>query len=282
MTSFMGIEVPADWVICSDPRSGNFDLVEHQFLVRGLSAIEVRNRLICHQKMMKESNEQHRSANQAARNPATTQHPAGNAGRAPSNSGALAGQGTIAQQYAVQRAGSLNPLASIPSAQMIAIQKMAYAQQLALAKAMYGAETTRLQKALPRSSPCVGELIGHRAWTVQGGNLLLSISAKSAWFPGQAMHDKIGQGMEIEDHNTAGIWAFKDPYELADEFMSMLKTGGVFGTVWLWGTVIEHERGYRAQYAMIRSLERAAAGIDIEILRAAYLRAPSSAMSTGK
>lgn len=279
MANFMGLEIPTDWVISSDPLSGNFDLAEGSFWRRGLSAIEVQNRIICHHKMEKDRlNEQHRAAPQASRNPTPPQLTAGNAGGAAARGAALAGQGTIAKQYASQgaisRPGGIMPLSS---SQMATMQNMAFAQQLAMAKAMmYGGSFEAPQtKPLPRTAPAVGELIGHRAWTVQGGNLLLSISAKSAWFPGQAMLDKIGHGQEIDDHNTAGIWAFKDPYDLANEFWSMLRDGSVFGTVWLWGTVIEHERGYRAQYAAIRSLERASPGIDIEVLRAAYLNRPA-------
>lgn len=273
---FMGIEIPKDWIISWDHVNGNIDLYEGTFQVRGLTALEVRNRLICHHKMMKESNEQHRSADQASRNSTYPQHAAGNSGGTSPNSGALQGavpyakQGTGALIPATPPSGRFSPLAAPPlSAQDLLA--MYQAQQNALYRGMYGEICRPPTKPLQRAAPTVGELIGHRAWTVQGGNLLLSISAKSAWFPSQAMHDKIGQGQEIDDHNTAGIWAFKDPYDLANEFWSMLKNGTVFGTVWMWGTVIEHERGYRSQYAAIRSLERASPGIDIEILRAAYL-----------
>lgn len=122
---------------------------------------------------------------------------------------------------------------------------------------------------LPRTAPTVGEIIGHRMWSVKGGNLLTSFSAESAWFPGEPMKDATKSAREIDDHNQVGVWAFKNPYDLGHQFNG---TQGIFGTVWLWGTVIEHEKGYRAQFAAIRSLDHASDGIDIDMLRRVYLK----------
>src|SRR5579875_2580564 len=53
----------------------------------------------------------------------------------------------------------------------------------------------------------------------------------------------------------AGIYAYRSPELAVDEFASSDWGGGlVLGSVALWGTVVEHERGYRAQYAYPQEL----------------------------
>jgi hypothetical protein len=286
--TFYGIDLPSDWHIFSDLSSGLLDLQEGAFTYRGLTAEEVRRRLIQFHKM-EAINEQHRQSNQAPRNPPAAQSAAGNTG------GAQAHQRAVAQKNATggvpgpqltfantsAGAGGISFASAIYSAAAFAAHQKVVAAQAAQMRQhqaklmqqamMYGTALGVWPEPLPRSAPALGELIGHRAWTVKGRNLLCSISADTAWFPGQPMHDKVGHGQKISDHGTAGIWAFKDPYMLANEFYTHVTTKGVFGTVWLWGTVIEHEHGYRAQYAAIRSLDHAAPHVDLEILRAAYL-----------
>src|SRR5579875_2667759 len=53
----------------------------------------------------------------------------------------------------------------------------------------------------------------------------------------------------------AGIYAYRSPELAVDEFASSdWGVGLVLGSVALWGTVVEHERGYRAQYAYPQEL----------------------------
>lgn len=70
------------------------------------------------------------------------------------------------------------------------------------------------------------------------------------------------------DHPFSYIWLVwhrqmsgdKKPYTPPQEF--------VVGSVLLWGEVVEHERGYRAEFAKIASLDAALTeGPDIESLR---------------
>ena len=44
----------------------------------------------------------------------------------------------------------------------------------------------------------------------------------------------------------------------------------VIGTVDLWGTVIEHERGYRAEFASVATLDDVIGKVDLEALRRRY------------
>lgn len=289
MNTFMGLPIPPTWVISQNVESGNLNLQRPGVAFVGMSGIEVRNHIAQYWNE-RETNEQHRPANQTTRDTAPTQHPAGNTGGAASHPSALpnAWANSYAQQASIARQNALQGLAQGMSGQLSAgaPQGLGYAplplggvqQQIAQQKVI--AAAALLNPKLPREKPAIGELIGHRAWIVSGG-YLHSVTMGSVWYPGKTMCDRIPENGHtgVQDDNHAGIWAFKDPYDLAHEFWAMINYGGqvtnvrcgIFGTVYLWGTVIEHEHGYRAQYAAVRSLDKAAPGIDLEALRAIYL-----------
>lgn len=88
-----------------------------------------------------------------------------------------------------------------------------------------------------------GEIIGYRAWTTNMSNKLASVAASYVWEPKQ-----VAEGKPLEGY---GIHAYKDPYHLMEEQRGC----SVFGTIAMWGDVIEHEHGYRSQYARIVSLD---------------------------
>lgn len=91
-----------------------------------------------------------------------------------------------------------------------------------------------------------GEIIAWRCWKIKY-DWLTSMAVESVWVPGQAMNGDI---------ERAGIHAWKD-YGRAIEYG--LEYGGksiVVGRIKLWGEVIEHEHGYRAEYGKIISIER--------------------------
>lgn len=148
----------------------------------------------------------------------------------------------------------------------------AQARALAIYQLKSFQANSRPTPTLPREKPRVGELIGYRAWLVIANRLYSISMVGNEWAPGRVMSDKYNAGLEIADHNYVGIWAFSNPFDLESQFVS--EPPIVFGTVWMWGTVIEHERGYRAQYAAVRSLDKAGPGIgiDLEALRALYLK----------
>jgi len=92
----------------------------------------------------------------------------------------------------------------------------------------------------------VGEIIGYRIWRVDNG-YLKSFSYPISWMPGHPISGKPG------DHDSAGIWAFKDPHRALHK---MLETpDSVMGSVYLWGEIVEHADGYRAEFAEVRSIE---------------------------
>jgi hypothetical protein len=79
--------------------------------------------------------------------------------------------------------------------------------------------------------------------------LLASYSAQRIWLPGEPMEG------QPDDHGGAGVWAFKEAYRAAVKSQECFSA---LGTVWLWGNVIEHAEGYRAEFAEIRSIDHVA------------------------
>lgn len=90
----------------------------------------------------------------------------------------------------------------------------------------------------------LGEIIAWRCWRLERG-LLRSMAVDHVWAPDEPMEGDISASL--------GVHAWK---KLSD---AMGYYGGsrdiVIGTVALWGEVVEHEKGYRAEYAKINSLD---------------------------
>lgn len=93
----------------------------------------------------------------------------------------------------------------------------------------------------------IGELTAVRGWKIGSDGFLHSMSADVVWAPGEPMDGKTKAG---EEH--CGIFAYKK----ARDFLRAHGTSlHIYGKVHLWGDVIEHELGYRAEYAKIISLD---------------------------
>jgi hypothetical protein len=99
---------------------------------------------------------------------------------------------------------------------------------------------------LPSAGMKVEDLIGWRIWRVRKGHLW-SYFQDYAWMPGETSEGAPG------DHDHAGIWAFKDKRRA---FRKAINQGDnyVWGSVLLWGSVVEHADGYRASKARIVSI----------------------------
>lgn len=92
-----------------------------------------------------------------------------------------------------------------------------------------------------------GEIVAWRAWKIIGRHLA-SMNGK-LWLPGKPM-----RGREVDENMALGVHAFRT----RENVLEYLFSGGahytcdpliVLGRVHLWGVVIEHERGYRAEMA---------------------------------
>lgn len=134
---------------------------------------------------------------------------------------------------------------------------------------LYGDFEERAEPALKREGVVAGEIVGYRCWKILKG-LLRSVYQKDTWLPGQVL-----EGRELGDWDSRGIHAWKDkgskqyhdyirgylnqeddPYtRFVGTRESTLRPAMVTGTVFLWGDVVEHERGWRAEFARVRSLD---------------------------
>lgn len=127
-------------------------------------------------------------------------------------------------------------------------------------------------KPLEQAKLEIGEIIGWRGWLVEDRSLL-AIANLVTWNPAVPMRDNALRGEKVGDHNRVGVHAYKTLEYLYHDFARMGLRGApdklgfyndatdpttpiiVLGTISMWGTVIEHEHGYRAQFARVRSLE---------------------------
>ncbi len=94
----------------------------------------------------------------------------------------------------------------------------------------------------------VNELVGWRIWNVKNG-YLKSYSYDTAWWPDEPMTGK------PDDYGGAGVWSFKSPHDALNKLLSDGPHQFVMGSIYLWGEVIEHTLGYRAEYAKVRSID---------------------------
>lgn len=101
---------------------------------------------------------------------------------------------------------------------------------------------------LPTSTQ-FGEITGYRFWNYHRG-FLKSASQEYIWMPGKVAG--LQEGQTLDDYGAAGIHAFKSQ---SDMVLQSYRGDLVFGTVKLWGDVIEYESGYHAEFASITSLD---------------------------
>jgi hypothetical protein len=110
----------------------------------------------------------------------------------------------------------------------------------------------------------VGEIIAYRAWRViepswwgqRGDDLLHSVFRRDyVWHP-----DQPASG----DVRTHGIYSFRDVIRCKEDYGYTAGRDGplMFGKVKIWGEIVEHEAGYRSEFAKIVSLDYG----DLELL----------------
>jgi len=130
----------------------------------------------------------------------------------------------------------------------LASQQSQLAQVLLFAQAQSQYAPPRTEgPPVERGEMQVCNLIGWRAWRITQTGYLQSASVEAIWLPGEPM-----RGV-VEDYNGEGIHAYK---ARADALCHPGAAARVaFGSVLLWGDVVEHERGYRATCAKIVSID---------------------------
>lgn len=132
-------------------------------------------------------------------------------------------------------------------------------------EAAFAAEQRARKEATTTSGVRAGEIVAWRAWWWCVGQKLYSVSAEVEWVPDGIMEGDPGL-------NCFGVHAFKTRARLERECFPAhrLVYKLVTGTVYLWGDIQEHEFGYRAQFAKIRSIDYAPSRIKLWLLRYRY------------
>ena len=100
---------------------------------------------------------------------------------------------------------------------------------------------------IPGLGEVTGCVVAWRAWNISQDGLLSSVTMRTIWKPTEVMRaccmDNSCGGHD-DRQDMCGLWAMKERPDF----------GAVIGRVALWGEVIEHEKGYRAEYAYPISL----------------------------
>ena len=100
----------------------------------------------------------------------------------------------------------------------------------------------------PRIS--AGEIIGWRFWKLHDG-LLRSVYIPYIWHPGVFERSSSKQG----GFKNPGYHAFRNKEQAEREMSEYTNwTPFVIGSVAMWGEVIEHEHGWRSEFAAVRSI----------------------------
>jgi len=148
---------------------------------------------------------------------------------------------------------------------------------------------------IPHAGIRAGELIGHRMWLVLSGNQLCSLAHYFIWEPNATIEGDINERVNTfpwafmmprfggvysyftagqvqkEFHSTeAQQMQFPAPCILGDNMHPCIIHGIAYGTIKCWGEVVEHEHGWRAQYAKLTSIDGVIGYADLPLLRSKY------------
>jgi hypothetical protein len=171
-------------------------------------------------------------------------------------------QNAVAAQQGQQMAQGFTSL----SMQQLMNQQRDMMMQMLTSPIMLGqtGEATKKHKPLPEESElcATGGLIGWRLWRIPCfGETMLSING-AEWKPREALRALCNKGATscLGQRCECGIYAWKKrgDVETNEDGYNCIK-----GEVWLWGKIIEHEKGYRAEYAYPKSFEKSADAVRV-------------------
>ena len=101
-----------------------------------------------------------------------------------------------------------------------------------------------------------GEIVGWRFWKLYNG-LLFSVFASYVWSPGVFERSSCKQCsfQNVAFRDNPGYHAFINKEQAKREaFIHACWSPCVVGSVAMWGEVIEHQRGWRSEYAAVQSI----------------------------
>lgn len=134
--------------------------------------------------------------------------------------------------------------------------------------APYMAGQQRDASPIPHAGIQVGEIVAWRLWRAEG-YILKSLSAPVTWIPGKPMEgDPARRGPSGVYEGVYAVKSCEHPelfiYRQADPHF-------VLGQVKLWGEIVEHARGYRAQFASIVDVRTAGPAANLGLIHELYV-----------
>lgn len=115
----------------------------------------------------------------------------------------------------------------------------------------------------PHEGIRAGEVIGYRCWQVIDGRLC-SVAVNTPWYPNGPMKASDG-----DLDRGVGVFAYNSEKALMTDGTGYWCSGNVstfaLGTVEMWGEIVEHEKGYRAEYAAVASITELHNGTEDEL-----------------
>lgn len=94
----------------------------------------------------------------------------------------------------------------------------------------------------------IGEIIAWRMWTIKG-DYLGSYSAAHVWPTDEPTSGK------PTDYGNTGIWCFKEKSRALHKMMEHCMEGHAYGSIKIWGTIVEYSEGYKAEFAKVVSID---------------------------
>lgn len=156
--------------------------------------------------------------------------------------------------------------------------------------------------AIPYAGIRTGELIGYRYWWLikEHDELhLCSVAHRRLWVPFETVWGDVTKRVVNSQNIFGGVYGFSSPggiWPEVDAQADHLRTykrfqvlssdvefnpyrqasGVIYGTIKMWGEVVEHETGYRAEYAKVQSIDGAVGDASevLEAVKARYLPSP--------
>jgi hypothetical protein len=126
---------------------------------------------------------------------------------------------------------------------------------------LQGVGATGLEPPATRRTPlpqeeivcATGGIVGWRSWRVPCfGDDLRSFNGE-LWPVRKALRATCKSGAPqdcLGENCTCGLYSWKERKNLAE---NMSGYNAIIGEVWMWGKIIEHEKGYRAEYSYPKS-----------------------------
>jgi hypothetical protein len=124
-------------------------------------------------------------------------------------------------------------------------------------------------RSIPFAGIRAGEIVAPRVWTVYDNLLHSAFFMGHVWLP----HIPVQGDPHLEETGVHAFKSLNEAFAYADRVCHWIFPSGnvVVGHVALWGDVIEHEHGYRAEYGSVHDILNVVGGnLDLDILRGHY------------